>query len=177
MSKQPNLDIPISSKRAETWLLTTYLDDSLRISRGDSGSIFVLTKEAPAPSPRTGTDMSSTEQFAINTGAMPSRPPDPDAVVRGMSAAVQESAGGAARDASDAMDDAVQRGADTVETAAAEMRTVSDKNAQAIRKATSAESDDVRGAVEHAEKDVATGKNGQRKSKGEGSSSTQRMDE
>jgi hypothetical protein len=29
---------------ATAWLLTTYLDGSLRIARGDGGSVFVLTK-------------------------------------------------------------------------------------------------------------------------------------
>ena len=42
----PDLKFPISSSAPNTsWLLTTYLDDSLRISRGDGGSIFVLAKE------------------------------------------------------------------------------------------------------------------------------------
>jgi PAP_fibrillin len=41
----PDLKLPIRSPRATTWLLTTYLDETLRISRGDAGSIFVVTKE------------------------------------------------------------------------------------------------------------------------------------
>ena len=45
VSQQPNLNIPIETNRAQTWLLTTYLDDDTRISRGDGGSIFVLVKE------------------------------------------------------------------------------------------------------------------------------------
>ncbi|KAJ6804115.1 putative plastid-lipid-associated protein 2, chloroplastic [Iris pallida] len=45
ISGQPPLKIPISSDRAESWLLTTYLDGELRISRGDGGSVFVLVKE------------------------------------------------------------------------------------------------------------------------------------
>ncbi|CAI9760253.1 unnamed protein product [Fraxinus pennsylvanica] len=44
ISSQPPLKFPISGSRAESWLLTTYLDDDLRISRGDGGSIFVLIK-------------------------------------------------------------------------------------------------------------------------------------
>ena len=28
-----------------SWLMTTYLDDTLRISRGDGGGVFVLVKE------------------------------------------------------------------------------------------------------------------------------------
>ncbi|KAF0911755.1 hypothetical protein E2562_011749 [Oryza meyeriana var. granulata] len=45
ISGQPPLKIPIRTDNAESWLLTTYLDDELRISRGDGSSIFVLFKE------------------------------------------------------------------------------------------------------------------------------------
>ncbi|KAI3466535.1 hypothetical protein Pfo_023198 [Paulownia fortunei] len=45
ISSQPPLKFSISNSNAESWLLTTYLDDELRISRGDGGSIFVLIKE------------------------------------------------------------------------------------------------------------------------------------
>jgi hypothetical protein len=45
ISSQPPLKFSIPSRNAESWLLTTYLDDELRISRGDGGSIFVLIKE------------------------------------------------------------------------------------------------------------------------------------
>ncbi|XP_057960535.1 plastid-lipid-associated protein, chloroplastic-like isoform X2 [Malania oleifera] len=45
ISNQPPLKIPISNSSAESWLLTTYLDEELRISRGDGGSVFVLIKE------------------------------------------------------------------------------------------------------------------------------------
>ncbi|XP_074557177.1 putative plastid-lipid-associated protein 2, chloroplastic [Curcuma longa] len=49
ISGQPPLKIPISNTNAQSWLLTTYLDEELRISRGDAGSIFVLTKETSLP--------------------------------------------------------------------------------------------------------------------------------
>lgn len=55
--QQPDLNIPIANERAQTWLLTTYLDDTLRINRGDGGSVFVLVKEATsaaAAAPTTG---------------------------------------------------------------------------------------------------------------------------
>lgn len=39
-----NFDIPRGN--AETWLLNTFLDESMRISRGDGGSLFVLVKDA-----------------------------------------------------------------------------------------------------------------------------------
>lgn len=45
ISGQPPLKIPIGNRNAESWLLTTYLDEELRISRGDGGSVFVLAKE------------------------------------------------------------------------------------------------------------------------------------
>uniref|UniRef100_A0A7N0REP7 Plastid lipid-associated protein/fibrillin conserved domain-containing protein n=1 Tax=Kalanchoe fedtschenkoi TaxID=63787 RepID=A0A7N0REP7_KALFE len=52
ISSRPPLKIPISSRNVESWLLTTYLDEDLRISRGDAGSIFVLIKEgSPLLSP------------------------------------------------------------------------------------------------------------------------------
>jgi hypothetical protein len=40
------IDLPISrpADRAPAWLEITYLDENLRISRGNEGSIFVLTK-------------------------------------------------------------------------------------------------------------------------------------
>ncbi|GAB4826531.1 prolyl aminopeptidase [Ancistrocladus abbreviatus] len=45
ISSQPPLKFSIPNTNAESWLLTTYLDDELRISRGDGGSVFVLIKE------------------------------------------------------------------------------------------------------------------------------------
>lgn len=45
ISSQPPIKVPISGSNAQSWLLTTYLDHELRISRGDGGSIFVLIKE------------------------------------------------------------------------------------------------------------------------------------
>ncbi|XP_078438761.1 putative plastid-lipid-associated protein 2, chloroplastic [Wolffia australiana] len=45
ISGRPPLKIPITNTNAESWLLTTYLDDELRISRGDGSSVFVLIKE------------------------------------------------------------------------------------------------------------------------------------
>ena len=36
--------LPIQGDQAQTWLITTYLDDNLRISRGPRGSVFILTK-------------------------------------------------------------------------------------------------------------------------------------
>ncbi|KAA8515561.1 hypothetical protein F0562_018828 [Nyssa sinensis] len=45
ISSQPPLKFSISNSNAESWLLTTYLDEDLRISRADGGSVLVLIKE------------------------------------------------------------------------------------------------------------------------------------
>ncbi|XP_019171703.1 PREDICTED: light-induced protein, chloroplastic-like [Ipomoea nil] len=45
ISSQPPLKFSLANSNAESWLLTTYLDSELRISRGEAGSIFVLIKE------------------------------------------------------------------------------------------------------------------------------------
>lgn len=47
ISGQPPLKIPIPGDRNRSWLLITYLDEDLRISRGDGG-LFVLVKEGSA---------------------------------------------------------------------------------------------------------------------------------
>ncbi|KAG7952564.1 hypothetical protein I3843_12G067000 [Carya illinoinensis] len=44
VSGQPPLKVPIPGERTSSWLLTTYLDEDFRISRGDGG-LFVLAKE------------------------------------------------------------------------------------------------------------------------------------
>ncbi|XP_068650403.1 plastoglobulin-1, chloroplastic [Aristolochia californica] len=44
ISGQPPLRVPIPGERNQSWLITTYLDEDLRISRGDGG-LFVLVKE------------------------------------------------------------------------------------------------------------------------------------
>lgn len=45
LSGQPPLKFPIQTDRAQSWLLTTFLDEDIRISRGDGGSVFVLLRE------------------------------------------------------------------------------------------------------------------------------------
>ncbi len=46
IKNQPDLQLPIpDNERAQTWLLTTYLDDDTRLLRGDGGSVFILVKE------------------------------------------------------------------------------------------------------------------------------------
>ncbi|OMO93348.1 hypothetical protein COLO4_16956 [Corchorus olitorius] len=44
ISGQPPLKIPIPGERSKSWLLITYLDEDLRISRGDGG-LFVLARQ------------------------------------------------------------------------------------------------------------------------------------
>mmetsp|Transcript_47549 Transcript_47549/g.121337 ORF Transcript_47549/g.121337 Transcript_47549/m.121337 type:complete len:309 (+) Transcript_47549:143-1069(+) len=46
IKQSPDLNFPIEGEQAQTWLLTTYLDQDTRISRGDGGSVFVLVKDA-----------------------------------------------------------------------------------------------------------------------------------
>lgn len=46
INQSPDLSFPIQNDQAQTWLLTTYLDEDTRISRGDGGSVFVLVKDA-----------------------------------------------------------------------------------------------------------------------------------
>lgn len=45
VSQAPDLSFPITNDSASTWLLTTYLDEDTRITRGDGGSVFILTKD------------------------------------------------------------------------------------------------------------------------------------
>ncbi|EGJ30291.1 MULTISPECIES: PAP/fibrillin family protein [Moorena] len=41
----PAIDFPINRDNQQGWLEITYLDDDLRIGRGNQGSLFVLTKK------------------------------------------------------------------------------------------------------------------------------------
>jgi PAP_fibrillin len=43
--KLPAIDFPINNPNADSWLDTTYLDQTMRISRGNQGSVFVLVKD------------------------------------------------------------------------------------------------------------------------------------
>jgi len=51
LKQSPDLNIPIEGEQAQTWLITTYLDEDTRVSRGDMGSVFVLVKEPEAALP------------------------------------------------------------------------------------------------------------------------------
>ncbi|NEP29276.1 PAP/fibrillin family protein, partial [Moorena sp. SIO3I6] len=41
----PAIEFPINRDIQQGWLEITYLDDDLRIGRGNQGSVFVLTKK------------------------------------------------------------------------------------------------------------------------------------
>jgi hypothetical protein len=43
-SKLPAIDFTINTRNQQGWLDITYLDEDLRIGRGNEGSVFVLTK-------------------------------------------------------------------------------------------------------------------------------------
>jgi PAP_fibrillin len=43
--KVPAINFPINSPNADSWLDITYLDETMRISRGNQGSVFVLVKD------------------------------------------------------------------------------------------------------------------------------------
>lgn len=54
LAQQPDLSFPLpgaSGQRSETWLLTTYLDEDTRITRGDGGSVFILVREVSIQTP------------------------------------------------------------------------------------------------------------------------------
>lgn len=46
LAQQPDLQFPIQPAQASTWLLNTFLDSDLRITRGDGGSVYVLVKDS-----------------------------------------------------------------------------------------------------------------------------------
>ena len=69
LSQSPDLSFPLpTGETSQTWLLTTYLDDDTRITRGDGGSVFVLVKDvsfnSPPPPPL------SAEQEAVAEAMM-----------------------------------------------------------------------------------------------------------
>lgn len=67
LSQSPDLSFPISTDAAQTWLLTTYLDENTRITRGDGGSVFVLVKDVATS---TTQHHMSAEQEAVAEAMM-----------------------------------------------------------------------------------------------------------
>jgi hypothetical protein len=45
----PDLRFPINAPGGGSWLLTTYVDGDLRITRGDRGSVYVSVKQGATP--------------------------------------------------------------------------------------------------------------------------------
>jgi hypothetical protein len=71
LSQSPDLTFPLpSSERSQTWLLTTYLDEDTRITRGDGGSVFILVKEAPSYGSGVAPPPPSAEQAAVAEAMM-----------------------------------------------------------------------------------------------------------
>lgn len=71
ISQTPNLSFPISTDNAQTWLLTTYLDEDTRITRGDGGSVFILVKEVSIspPAPAAAAADAPPTTFVTSTGS------------------------------------------------------------------------------------------------------------
>lgn len=49
MVSGPEFETGRMGERASMWLLTTYMDDSLRVSRDDTGRVFVMLKDVGLP--------------------------------------------------------------------------------------------------------------------------------
>ena len=80
----PDVSFPLPGARSggggggagSTWLLTTYLDDDLRITRGDGGSVFVLTRVRPSPRCCSKVVLRSHPPALTRTPNRSSLPPD-----------------------------------------------------------------------------------------------------
>jgi hypothetical protein len=93
----PDLSFPITSPTSgssSTWLLNTYLDDDLRITRGDQGSVFVMMKdkasvvldaftEEPEPVVEPAIAAEAVEEVAVNEVVVPSAVIEEDAAATG----------------------------------------------------------------------------------------------
>jgi hypothetical protein len=70
LSQSPDLSFPLpSGEQSQTWLLTTYLDEDTRITRGDGGSVFILVKDVslsgPPPPPLTAEQQAAAEAMML----------------------------------------------------------------------------------------------------------------
>jgi len=70
LSQSPDLSFPLpNSEQSQTWLLTTYLDEDTRITRGDGGSVFILVKDvslnSPPPPPLTADQEAVAEAMML----------------------------------------------------------------------------------------------------------------
>lgn len=67
LSGLPDLKFPIpknANGKTSTWLLNTYLDTDLRITRGDLGSVFVMVKEEPIVA--VPVELDSSDEWELN---------------------------------------------------------------------------------------------------------------
>lgn len=124
ISSQPDLNIPVPERASETWLLTTYLDDEVRISRGDMGSIFVLTRDTPATDTPDWSPPSEASTSAVESGVA-------EAVATGTEAVKEEVEKGAGviSDAAVVVDEAAGK---VIDAAASQM--VEDGDAESANK-------------------------------------------
>jgi hypothetical protein len=70
LKQSPDLSFPLpGSEQSQTWLLTTYLDEDTRITRGDGGSVFILVKDvslsSPPPPPLTAEQQAAAEAMML----------------------------------------------------------------------------------------------------------------
>lgn len=70
LKQSPDLSFPLpGSEQSGTWLLTTYLDEDTRITRGDGGSVFILVKDvslsSPPPPPLTAEQQAAAEAMML----------------------------------------------------------------------------------------------------------------
>jgi len=62
-------DVQIKSDSAQSWLITTYLDEDTRIARGDAGAVFVFSKEYAMDNTEVtyGSVLESVDDDTVNT--------------------------------------------------------------------------------------------------------------
>jgi hypothetical protein len=70
LRQSPDLSFPLpTSEQSQTWLLTTYLDEDTRVTRGDGGSVFILVKDvslsSPPPPPMSAEQQTAAEALML----------------------------------------------------------------------------------------------------------------
>lgn len=71
ISQSPDLSFPLpTSDASQTWLLTTYLDEDTRITRGDGGSVYILVKDVSFTTSALPPPPPSAEQAAAAEAMM-----------------------------------------------------------------------------------------------------------
>jgi len=80
LAGQPDFTFSTPSNQPATWLLNTYLDDELRIARGDGGSLFIM-KKAPRlelPEKIEVEDQSQGTDYSVVAAIQPEEANDAD---------------------------------------------------------------------------------------------------